>query len=39
MDRDQALIELRARVKNNNLVKHSLAVEAIMKKLAFRESM
>jgi putative nucleotidyltransferase with HDIG domain len=36
MDRDQALIELRARVKNNNLVKHSLAVEAIMKKLAFR---
>ena len=36
MDREQAWIELRARVRNSNLVKHSLAVEAIMRKLASR---
>jgi putative nucleotidyltransferase with HDIG domain len=34
MDREQALAELKARVSNNNLIKHSLAVEAIMRRLA-----
>jgi putative nucleotidyltransferase with HDIG domain len=34
MDREQALAELTARVKNPNLLKHSLAVEAIMRGLA-----
>jgi putative nucleotidyltransferase with HDIG domain len=34
MDREQALTELMARVKNVNLLKHSLAVEAIMRGLA-----
>lgn len=34
MDREKALIELNARVTNANLIKHSLAVEAIMKELA-----
>jgi putative nucleotidyltransferase with HDIG domain len=34
MDREQAFNELRARVKNPNLLKHSLAVEAIMRGLA-----
>lgn len=34
LDREQALAELKARVKNVNLIKHSLAVEAIMRKLA-----
>ncbi len=34
MDREQALTELKARVKNVNLLKHSLAVEAIMRGLA-----
>jgi putative nucleotidyltransferase with HDIG domain len=36
MDREQAFAELRARVKNPNLLKHSLAVEAIMRELAVR---
>ena len=34
MEREQALKELKLRVNNKNLVKHSLAVEAIMKELA-----
>lgn len=34
MEREQALIELKGRVKSENLIKHSLAVEAIMKDLA-----
>lgn len=34
MDRGQALNELKARVSNVNLIKHSLAVEAIMRALA-----
>ncbi|MCX7745443.1 MAG: HDIG domain-containing protein [Clostridia bacterium] len=34
MDREQALDELRGRLTNNNLIKHSLAVEAIMRDLA-----
>lgn len=34
MERDQALKELKARLKNRNLVKHSLAVESIMRELA-----
>ncbi|MDP4093242.1 MAG: HDIG domain-containing protein [Bacillota bacterium] len=34
MDREQALTELKARVFNKNLLKHSYAVEAIMKALA-----
>ncbi len=40
MDREQALTELKARIKHNNLIKHSLAVESIMRKLAslFREN-
>jgi len=36
MDRVQALIELKARLKNENKLMHSLAVEAIMRKLASR---
>lgn len=35
MEREQALEELKGRLKNENLIKHSLAVEAIMKELAF----
>jgi len=31
MEREQALEELKARIENENLIKHSLAVEAIMK--------
>lgn len=34
MDRLQAFNELRARLGNDNLIKHSLAVEAIMRELA-----
>jgi len=34
MERDKALVELKARISNNNLIKHSLAVEAIMMELA-----
>lgn len=34
MDRDRAYAELRARLETKNLIKHSLAVEAIMRKLA-----
>lgn len=34
MNREKALSELRARVANPNLLKHSLAVEAIMRSLA-----
>ncbi len=34
MDRDKAFVELTARVRNPNLIKHSLAVEAIMRGLA-----
>jgi putative nucleotidyltransferase with HDIG domain len=34
MDRKTALEELEARVENKNLIKHCLAVEAIMRKLA-----
>ena len=34
MEREQALIELKGRVKSENLIKHSLAVEVIMKDLA-----
>lgn len=34
VNREQALAELKARVKNTNVIKHSLAVEAIMRKLA-----
>jgi putative nucleotidyltransferase with HDIG domain len=36
MDREQAFAELQARVKNHNLLKHSLAVEAIMRELAVK---
>lgn len=35
MDREQAFEELKGRLKSENLIKHSLAVEAIMKDLAF----
>lgn len=35
MEREQALEELKGRLKNENLIKHSFAVEAIMKELAF----
>lgn len=35
MEREQALEELKGRIENENLIKHSLAVEAIMKELAF----
>ncbi len=34
MNREQAFAELTARVKNPNLIKHCLAVEAIMRELA-----
>lgn len=34
MERTQALEELKIRLTNKNLIKHSLAVEAIMRKLA-----
>ncbi|TYQ16352.1 UNVERIFIED_CONTAM: putative nucleotidyltransferase with HDIG domain [Acetivibrio alkalicellulosi] len=34
MEREQAIEELRGRLKNENLIKHSFAVEAIMKELA-----
>jgi putative nucleotidyltransferase with HDIG domain len=34
MDRERALAELKARLVTKNLIKHSLAVEAIMRKLA-----
>lgn len=34
MDRSKAMEELRLRLENENLIKHSLAVEAIMRKLA-----
>ena len=34
MERERALKELKARVSSPNLIKHSLAVEAIMKELA-----
>ena len=34
MEREQALKELKGRLKSENLIKHSLAVEAIMKDLA-----
>lgn len=34
MDRERALAELKARLTNKNLIKHSLAVEAIMHNLA-----
>jgi putative nucleotidyltransferase with HDIG domain len=34
MDRSHAFDELRARLTNGNLIKHSLAVEAIMRELA-----
>ncbi len=34
MDRAQAVTELNARLKTKNLIKHSLAVEAIMRRLA-----
>lgn len=34
MDRSTALEELKARISNQNLIKHSLAVEAIMRGLA-----
>ncbi|MCX8129299.1 MAG: HDIG domain-containing protein [Clostridia bacterium] len=39
MERIEALKELKSRLTNNNLIKHSLAVEAIMRELAsyFRE--
>ncbi|WP_010251614.1 HDIG domain-containing metalloprotein [Acetivibrio cellulolyticus] len=35
MEREQALEELKGRLKSENLIKHSLSVEAIMKELAF----
>lgn len=35
MEREQALEELKGRLKSENLLKHSLAVESIMKELAF----
>ncbi|HHY63988.1 MAG TPA: HDIG domain-containing protein [Clostridiaceae bacterium] len=34
MDRSRALEELSLRIENENIIKHSLAVEAIMRKLA-----
>ncbi len=34
MDRDRAMEELMLRIESENLIKHSLAVEAIMRKLA-----
>lgn len=34
MERNEAYDQLKLRLKNNNLIKHSLAVEVIMKKLA-----
>ncbi len=34
MDREQALNELKARLGNGNLIKHCIAVEAIMRELA-----
>ena len=34
MDRNMALEELKLRIENKNMIKHSLAVEAIMRKLA-----
>lgn len=34
LDRDKALEQLLLRIENENLIKHSLAVEAIMRKLA-----
>ncbi len=36
MDRNRALEELKLRLENKNTIKHSLAVEAIMRKLAIR---
>ena len=36
MERTRALEELNARIANRNLIKHSLAVEAIMRELAVR---
>lgn len=36
LTRDQALIELKKYVKNKNLIKHMIAVEAVMKGLANR---
>jgi len=35
MEREQALEELKGRLKSENLIRHSLAVEAIMRELAF----
>jgi putative nucleotidyltransferase with HDIG domain len=35
MEREQALEELKGRLKSENIIKHSLLVEAIMKELAF----
>ncbi len=35
MEREQALEELKGRLKSENLIRHSLSVEAIMKELAF----
>lgn len=34
MDRNRAMEELKLRIENENIIKHSLAVEAIMRKLA-----
>ena len=34
MDRNKAMEELSLRIENENIIKHSLAVEAIMRKLA-----
>lgn len=34
MDRNEAIEELKVRIKNPNMIKHSLAVEAVMKGLA-----
>ncbi|NLB78836.1 MAG: HDIG domain-containing protein [Clostridiaceae bacterium] len=36
MDRNRAMEELKLRIENKNTMKHSLAVEAIMRKLAIR---
>lgn len=36
MDRNQALAEVKKRVKNRNLLKHMYAVEAVMRHLAIR---
>lgn len=36
MNRDQALAEVKKRVKNRNLLKHMYAVEAVMRRLAQR---